>query len=119
MSGDATDGRNGGAERTVWETLLEMERFNYSAGEKEQGALALVLDLAETFTRVRVVLAWATHFDFTKKISRVLCGYFEHQRRVHFEGCVAELLQIITAILLDPSGAGLFFALFCQMRRAK
>ena len=23
--------RNGGAERTVWETLLEMERFNYHA----------------------------------------------------------------------------------------
>ena len=27
------------------------------------------------------------------------CGYFEHQRRVHFEGCVAEPLQTITAIL--------------------
>ena len=30
---DATDGRNGGAERTVWETLLEMERFDFRAGE--------------------------------------------------------------------------------------
>ena len=30
---------------------------------------------------------------------RVLCGYFEHQRRVQFEGCVAELLNTITAIL--------------------
>ena len=28
---DATDGRNGGAERTLWETFLEMERFSYSA----------------------------------------------------------------------------------------
>ena len=26
---DATDGRNGGAQRTVWEILLEMERFKY------------------------------------------------------------------------------------------
>ena len=24
---DATDGRNGGTERIVWETLLEVERF--------------------------------------------------------------------------------------------
>ena len=28
-----------------------------------------------------------------------VCGYFEHQRRVQFEGCVAEPLQSITAIL--------------------
>ena len=27
------------------------------------------------------------------------CGYFEHQRRVQFVGCVAEPLQTITAIL--------------------
>ena len=29
----------------------------------------------------------------------VLCCYFEHQRRVQLERCVAELLQTITAIL--------------------
>ena len=29
----------------------------------------------------------------------MLCGYFEHQRRVQFEGCAAEPLQTITAIL--------------------
>ena len=28
-----------------------------------------------------------------------VCGYFEHQRGAHFEGCVAEPLQTITAIL--------------------
>ena len=33
------------------------------------------------------------------KILRVLCGYLEFQRRVQFEGCVAEPLQTITAIL--------------------
>ena len=26
---DATDGRNGGAERTAWETPLEIERFDH------------------------------------------------------------------------------------------
>ena len=38
-------------------------------------------------------MAWA------RKIWRVLCGYFEHQRRVQFEGSVAGPLQTITAIL--------------------
>ena len=55
----------------------------------------------KAFERVSlpVVLAWATHFCFPKKILRVLCGYFEHQRRVQFEGCAAGPLQTITAIL--------------------
>ena len=34
-----------------------------------------------------------------RKILRVLCGYFEHERPVQFEGCVAEPLQTITAFL--------------------
>ena len=77
----ATDGRNGGARRTAWEVLMEMERFKYRAGEEDQGAVALVLVLAKAFERVSlpVVWAWATHFRFPRKILRVLCGYFEHQ----------------------------------------
>ena len=45
--------------------------------------MVLVLDLAKAFERVSlpVVWAWATHFCFPRKILRVLCGYFEHQRR--------------------------------------
>ena len=98
---DAADGRNGGAQRLVWEVLMEMERFKCRAGEEDHGVVALVLDLAKAFERVSlpVVWAWATHFSFPKKILRVLCGYFEHQRRVQFKGCVADLLQTITAIL--------------------
>ena len=49
---DTIDGRNGGAERAVWETLLEMERFTYHAGERYQGATALLLDFAKDFERV-------------------------------------------------------------------
>ena len=45
VDGDATDGRNGGAQRTVWEILLEMERFQFRAGEADLGAVALVMDL--------------------------------------------------------------------------
>ena len=85
---DATDGRNGGALRTVWEILLEMEKFKCQAGEKDHGTVALVLDLAKAFERVSLPVAWiwATHFGFPRKILRVLCGYFEHQKRVQFEG---------------------------------
>ena len=82
---DATDGRNGGAQQTVWEIFLEMQRFNGKA--KEEDPLALVLDLAKAFERVSlpVVWAWATHFSFPRIILWVLCGYFEHRRRVQFE----------------------------------
>ena len=37
--------------------------------------------------------SWATHFAFRRKILPVLCLYFEHQRRVQFDGCVAEPLR--------------------------
>ena len=80
---------------------MEMERFSGKAKEEDQGAVALVLDLAKAFERVSlfVVWAWATHFSFPRKILRVLCGYFEDQRRVLFQGCAAEPLPTITAIL--------------------
>ena len=68
---------------------------------EDRGAVALVLDFAKAFERVSflVVWAWATHFCFPRKILRVLCGFFERQTRVQFEGCVAEPLQTVTAIL--------------------
>ena len=74
---DATDGRNGGAQRTVWEVSMEMERLNGRAKAEDQGAVAQVLDLAKAFERVSllVVWAWATHFSFPRKILWVLCGY--------------------------------------------
>ena len=98
---DANDGRNGGAQRTFCKILTEMERFKSRAEEEDLGAVALVLDLAKAFERVSLLVmwAWATHFSFPSKILRVLCRYFEHQRRGQFEGCVAEPLQTITAIL--------------------
>ena len=76
---DAIEGRNGGAQRTVWEILMEMERFTCRALYCG-GGLGDALQLP-------------------KKILRVLYWHFEQQRKVHFDGCVAEPLQIITAIL--------------------
>ena len=46
---DSTDGRNG-AQQTVWEILMEMERFNGKAKGEYQGALALVPDMAKALT---------------------------------------------------------------------
>ena len=85
----------------VWEIWMEMDRFYGKAKEEDQGAVALVLDLAKAFERVSllVVWAWATHFSFPRKTLRVLCGYSEHQRREQFERCTAEPLQTISAIL--------------------
>ena len=48
-----------------------------------------------------VVWAWATHFSCPRKISRVLCGYV--QRRVQFEGCVAERPETISAFVLQDA----------------
>ena len=38
---DATDGRIGGTQQTVWGILLEMERFDGKAKEEDQGAFGL------------------------------------------------------------------------------
>ena len=99
---DAADGRNGGAERTASETLFKMARFDHRTGEMDQGAITPVPDLVQAFERVSlpVVWAWATFFNFPKKILRVFCPEFENWLRVQFEGCVAEPLQTVTAILL-------------------
>ena len=69
-----------------------METFKYRAGEEDLGAVALVLDSLWCGPGRRI-------FSFPRNILQVLCGYFEHQRRFQFEGCVAEPLQTITAFL--------------------
>ena len=55
---DATDVRNGGAQRAVWEVLMEMERFNGKAKAEHQQAAVLVLDLAKAFERVSFPVVW-------------------------------------------------------------
>ena len=66
---DATNGRNGGAQRILPDHVLEMEKFRYRAGGKRSGSSSLGPDLAKAFAG-----AWATHFKFTKKISRCHTG---------------------------------------------
>ena len=84
---DATHGRYGAAQQTVWEILLEMDRFYGKAKEEDQGASALVLDLAKAFERVSLHVVWGNALPKEDLASAV--RYSEHQRRVQFEGCAA------------------------------
>ena len=111
---DATDGRNGGAQRTVWEMLTEMERFNGKTKEEDQAAVALVPDLAKAFERVSLLVGLGDAFCFPRKILWVLCGYLEHQRRVQFEGCGPEPLRTITAICHGQSGVACLLRIVLQ-----
>ena len=49
--------------------------------------------------RLEVVWKWAMHVGSPQTVLRLLYGYFEPQRSVQFEGCVADPLQTITAML--------------------
>ena len=97
----------------VWETVLDMERFDHCANEKDQGAITVLLDVADACERVSlpVVSAGATHFNLPMKILHLLRWYFEHQRRVQFTECVAEA---IPAIFLGSKWSCL---LFCTVLR--
>ena len=81
----------------MWEVLLEMH-----AGERTQGAIALVFDLSKepSFGLVFLLCGLGRRTSISPGI---LCMCYvvtsNIRRRVHFEGCVVEPLQIITAIL--------------------
>ena len=63
-------------------------RGTKNSRKSKPGSCSLGFDLAKAFERVSFPMVWAllTHFSFPRKILRVLCEYFEHQRRVQFEG---------------------------------
>ena len=103
---DATDGRNGGAQRTVSEVLMDMERFNGRAKAEDQGAVALILDLATTFERVSLLVLG---LDFPRKILRVLCGGECSSKDVRrFRS------RPLRLFCQGPSGVACFYALFLQ-----
>ena len=80
---DATDGGNGGAQRTVWEILMEMERFCGKAKEEDQGAAALVLDLAKVFRacQPRGGLGLGDAFSVSQERSCECCAVVSSTRR--------------------------------------
>ena len=86
----------------VLSPLLEFERVDRRAGEMDQGAITHVLDLAKSLLCPSVFqwcVRWQPHCNCTTRILRVLCGYFEHQRRVQVRGCVAEPVKTMKAIV--------------------
>ena len=109
-------GRTGWSERRSSTNGVGNGKILWQSRRRRSRSLGLVLDLAKAFERVSfpVVWAWATHFSFPRKILRVLCGYFEHQRRVQFEGCAAEPLQTISATLPGSKWSCLFLRIVLQ-----
>ena len=66
-------------------------KYSDNLEETDGGAVTWVVDLAQACEKVqlKVVCAWMMHFGFPQRILRMLCGYFEHHRRVLVEECVA------------------------------
>ena len=89
---DATEGRNGGAARTAWEALLEMERYTRSIFEK-----------------VQVVWACAIHLGFPKQ-------KLGHQRRSFSRGVWQTRCRPSQQFFLDRSGVVCFVVLCFRMR---
>ena len=79
-----------------------------------KGQVALILDLAKAFERVRDSLwcgQWATHFSFPRKLAGAV-WFLRAPGRVQFEGCVAEPLRTIHGHLAGVNVELLAFA-FC------
>ena len=69
------------------ETLLEIEMYGIKANELDGGAATLVVDFLQLlFGRGRLescpdIMPFSVS---SANVLRILCGYFEHQRRVQF-----------------------------------
>ena len=81
--------------------LLDMERFKYCAGEagdKDPGRGGPGFGSGEGLrARQSPCVVGLGHFS-VPRILRVLCGYFEHRRRVRFAGCTAEPLHGLSEV---------------------
>ena len=89
------------------------------AKEEDQGAVALVLDVAKAFERVSlpVVWAWVTHFGFPTKILRVLCGYFEQpEAEYSSKDAWRSRSRPFRPSCQGPSGVACFHVSYCRMR---
>ena len=96
---DATDGRNGGAQRTVWEVLMEMERFNGKAKAEEQGVVALLCTSAfQGRSCGCCAFISSTRGGYSSK------DVWQNRSRPSRLSCQG------------PSGVACFYAMFCRMR---
>ena len=87
---------------------MEMERFNGKAKAEDQGAVALVLLLAKALSES--ALLWSGLGRRISASQGKYCGCCAVTlRRVQFEGCAAEPLTTITAILPSQNGVACFY----------
>ena len=54
------------------------------------------------------------HFDFSRQVLRLVRGYFEHQSRVQFEGCVADPPPTTRTILPGSTWSVLLLGIVMQ-----
>ena len=114
---DATDGRNGGAQQTVWESIDGNGKIKM---EEQKQRIEVLWPWCWTLRRhsSESAFLWSglgRRFSASHGRSCGCCPVtFEHQRRVQLEGCVAEPPQTITAMLLGSQWSCLLLCIVLQ-----
>ena len=101
-----------GAEIAAWEPPFEMERFDLSAGQEEQGGVSLVVDFTKNIRECpvggRVAVGHVFRFS-TKGAGSSLWVCRAGERRSRFEEGMPEPLETTTAILPGSKWSVLLF----------
>ena len=102
LNGMRQQNEAGGAERTAWEVMSELEPFEAEEEPMDPGAVTLIIDLQKAHEKVQMMTeVWNVSmcFKFSVLLPRMLRGYFAHQRGSVSEGSGATPVQTDTAIL--------------------
>ena len=115
---DATDGRNGGAQRTVWEVLMEMERLNRKAPAEFQGAWPWFWTWRRLLSELTSL--WCGPGRRTSASQERSCGCFvvsSSTRGVYSSKGVRQSRSPPSRLSCQgSSGVACFYALCCRMR---
>ena len=93
-------------------------KWRSSAKAEEQGAVALVLDLAKAFERVSllVVWAWATHFSFPKvDLACAVRALLNTRGECSSKEVRQSRSQPSLLSCQDPCGIACFYVLYCRI----
>ena len=73
--------------------------------QESKGTVTLVVDPVGAFEKVQSSVAWhwTTCFRCPQRVSKVLCGYFAHERRVMFH--LGTPMITVTSTLQNPTGS--------------
>ena len=95
------------------ERRMEMDSFDGKAKEGEQGAVALVLDLAKAFERVSLPVVWAWA---TQDISGVVWLLRAPEGEYSLKDVWQSRSRPSRPSCLGRSGAVCFYAFYCRLR---